>query len=321
MKLIHVLPYSLAVRTLFQAHYPAIADFDKRYADPFLDHTWQPEITDVENIIVPLGLQHQNQADTDARNLLMDQVRPFINLLEYKILACIKEGTITTDISTFCLSDFKRSITKKDISLFHTTYNITLPLVAANQTALTEQGFETDKTKRISELHESAWTLQTEKIGLDVQISDLSAVNQNTVNSCLNLNQFVINGLKAYADFTGNTDLSKQATAKAILKTVVPSQPKKPRKRTIKPLSSTLVLKEIPAKDHLQITLMTDVKVLLCRCDHKNDECTAGITLAYKTTWLGHKSEIPGSGEYIKLTNLSPTTKAIVTTFHIEVSR
>ena len=89
MKIIDVLPYSLAAKALFLANYPAIAEFDSRFAEPYLSNTLDPALDSASHIIGPLSLQNQNQGDTEARNLLMDAVLPILKSLNYKVGQCI----------------------------------------------------------------------------------------------------------------------------------------------------------------------------------------------------------------------------------------
>ena len=320
MKIIYVLPYSLAAKALLLANLPALVEFDNQFADPYIAHVLDPAIDSAAHIIGPLSLQNRNQSDTEARNLLMDQVLPLLKSLSYKVGQCIKDGSITLPRKSFCIGPFERSITKKDINRFHANYEIVIPLITANQTALTAKGFTVDNTKRITDLHHEAMGLQTEKIDLKEQISDLSIANQKTINDLLDEIQKIINALKAMADATSNKELAQKATKKAILKTVVPTPVRTPRRRSIPPATSIIITSTIPAKNILQFTLLTDQNVTLCRTALKTDPPIAGITLVLNKLWEGKKADIPGTGNFIKLTNHSTSKKAAVLYFQVNAN-
>lgn len=321
MKIADVVPYSLAVRALFDANYTALFGYDDQFENPYKADVWQPKIDAANGVVVTLGKREQNQADTKTRNKYMDNLSPILKDLEYRIGLCITAGTITDSLSSFGLGAFNRSIDKKSINAFHTAYETTITAVNANQTALTAKGFTATKTGTINTNHQKAWDMQDTKIELKEAIADLSDDNQVILNAVLDEDQKVVNGLRAMAEATGDTELKKKATLKAILKTVVPTAAKKPRNRKIKMASSIVLNKDLVAKNLVQLTLKTNVRVTLCRTVLKTDQCTTGIDLPYNVMWEGKKADIPGTGEFVKLTNKSTSKDAVVLAFEIDVKK
>ena len=321
MKIEDVVPYSLAVRALFDANYDALIAYDDQFTAPYKADTWQPKIDAASTIIITLGKRKQNKENTKKRNAFMDNLTPILKDLQYRIGLCITAGTITESLSSFGLAAFNDSINHHSIDQFHDDYILTISRVNANQTALTAKGFTTTKTGTITTNHDKAWELQDVRIETKQSIADLSDDDQVILNALLDEDQKVINGLRAMAEATGDTELKKKATKKAILKTVVPTAAKKPRNRKIKKASSIVLNKDLVAKNVVQLTLKTNVKVTLCRTVLKTDQCTTGIDLPFGEMWEGKKADIPGTGEYVKLTNKSTSTDAVVLAFEIDVKK
>ncbi len=251
----------------------------------------------------------------------MDNIYPLLDEADYKIQKCIEAGTITDSLSSFGLAAFKRSITLRLFNTFCISYKSTVPKLIANQSALSDKGFNAAKTNSISENYDETVAIQTNKIDLKIDISDLSSVNQIIIMACININRTVIHALQAMAKATKDNVLQKRATFKAIHKSIAPTQAQKPRKRNIKPASTILIATNIAAKNILPITLLTDVNVALCRTQHRTDTCSSGTALQYQTLWEGKKTDIPGTGEYIKLTNMSLTKKAVISKLLVIVSK
>ncbi len=119
------------------------------------------------------------------------------------------------------------------------------------------------------------------------------------------------------AKATDDKDLMKKATFIAVLRSISPPVPLKPRRRFIKPGASIVVSSKMTSKNYLQITLLTNVTVALCRTPLKSGTCTSGIALKYDTLWECKKIDIPGSGEYIHITNLNLSKKVVVLIFKV----
>jgi len=323
IKIEQVVVYSLATKALFEAHYDDLILFDDQFTNPYKTDTWQPKIDAASGVIVTLGLRKLNKGDTEKRNKFMDNLTPILKNLQYKIQQCITAGTITDSLSSFGLGAFNNSISKKAINNFHTAYEVTIAkvTVTANQEALIAKGFTEAQIESITTNHNGAWELQETKIELKEEISDLSEDNQIILHACLTEDQKVINGLRALAESTSNTELKKKATQKAILKSVRPTPAKKPRNRNIQVASSIVLKTNHVAKNVLQLTLKTNVIVTLCRTSLKTDQCTSGITLPFSNLWEGKLKDIPGTGKYIKLTNQDTSKPAKVLALEIVVQK
>jgi len=129
----------------------------------------------------------------------------------------------------------------KNINLFHESYVAAILQINANKTALNNAGFTFAKISTITSLHDAAYNIQLNRINLKEEITDLSEANQKIINDALAESQIIIDGIKAMAIASQNNDLKKRATRKAILKTVEPTSPCKPRKRKIKPASALII--------------------------------------------------------------------------------
>ncbi len=90
--------------------------------------------------------------------------------------------------------------------------------------------------------------------------------------------------------------------------------------RSIPPATSIIITSTIAAKNILQFTLLTDQNVTLCRTALKTDPPSTGITLVLNKLWEGKKADIPGTGNFIKLTNHSTSKKAAVLYFQVNAN-
>ena len=320
MKIELVYSYAMATKALFQANYAALVQFDNQFANPYLSNVFEPKIIAAKHLIGTLGKRNQNKEDTKIRNQMMDNIQPLLINLEYNIKNCISDGTITCSLQTFQLAAFRKSIYKRSIHSFHLASRQTIAKVIENQAALTAKGFTVEKTQMIKDYSNSAYAIQTEKIELKGEISNLSIANQIIINACLDECQKIINALQAMTRSTSNKELQRRATSKAILRSVVPTPSKKPRKRTIKPGSTIILTSRLAAKNILLLTLQTNVTVTLCRSPLKSQPGPTDLHLPYNMTWEGKKADIPGTGPYIMLTNHDLSQKAIVSVFQVIVT-
>ena len=185
MKIEDVVPYSLAVRALFDANYDALILYDDQFTAPYKADTWQPKIDAASGIIITLGKRNQNKENTKNRNIYMHNLTPILKDLQYRIGLCIANGTITDSLSSFGLAAFNDSINQESINQFHDDYILTIARVIANQTALTAKGFTTTKTGTITTNHQKAWDLQDVRIETKEAIADLSDDDQTVLNLSL----------------------------------------------------------------------------------------------------------------------------------------
>ena len=319
LRISQVYPFSMATKSLFDTYYERLILFDPSFTNPYYKEHVEPSVTAAHNIIVPLGLQHQKKEDVAIRNSILDSMLPVLEDAGYKIEKCISAGTIHDSLSSFCLSELKENIKHRSFNLFSVNFSMTIAKITANQTVLTEQGFTTEKTKLLSDTYTAANDMQTNKIDLRDDISSLTIDNQIILKNCINVNKTLIKGIMGLAKATNDNELKKKATIKAILHSVSPPATRKPYRRNIKPGASIIISSNLNSKNILQITLLTDVSVTLCRTPLKTDICTSGIALKYNTLWDGKKTDILGSGEYIQITNLNHSKKAIVLVFKMIV--
>ncbi|MEI8204405.1 MAG: hypothetical protein WCH34_15390 [Bacteroidota bacterium] len=320
LKIGQVVPFSFATRSLYNAYYDALALYYSQFATPYLTVVWQPLIDDAAAIIETLGLRSQNVEDTKIRNAYMDNLPPILKDLKYKVKKCIKAGTITDSLSSFVIAAFTKSISQKSNFNFHSAYDICIAKVTSNKAALIAKGFTQLHIDSITDNHNSAWEIQQTKIDLREEISNLSINNQNILNLCIDEDKKVIEALKAMAEATSNKELLEKATQKAILSSFSPIPPKNARRRNIQKASSIIIRSNMHAKNLLQLTLLTDVEVILYRVELKNDINETGTTLHYNVKWEGKKANILGTGNYIKITNKSTSKKAVVLLKEIDVN-
>jgi len=312
MKFQLVLPFSLATKALFDANYNALIAFDDSFKNPYAQNIWKPIIDDVSHLVGTLPKMNQNKEDTKIRNQVMRTMTAPLAVLEYKINACIEDNTITVNLAAFGLSSLRKGINKQQINLFHTSFDATLPVIQANQTALAAKGFTLAKTMALTAIHDQAWSIQQEKIALKENISDLSIENQIILNKCLDEDYRVINALFAMAEATSNKPLMLRATRPAILSSISPKQPRKPRNRTIKPASSIIIFTHPAAKDIIQLTLKSNLKLAVLRTPLKTTPFADGTLLAHNTLYESKITDLPGSGPYLRLFNLDHNRTATV---------
>jgi len=321
MKLEHVVSYATAVKALFDAHKDDVVNYNHLLDDPFEANQLDTKIAAVGSMLGTGVLRKLNKGETADRNSYMDKLIPILNDLEFKINICRTNGTITDSLASFGLSAFRAAIYKHEIDKFHLSYESTYARVGLVTTPLADVGFTAAKVTSIKGWHNKAWDLNTTKINLKLEINTLSRGNLAMVNDLLGVCQDVIDSIRAYAASEGDKKLMKQATRSAIEKSVVPTSAKKPRKRNIGPGSSVVLRKDMVAKNILQMTLLTDVKVLVCRQVLKTDACVTGSVLPFGTMVEMKKKEIMGSGEFVKLTNVDTNKKAVVLVYEVDVKK
>ena len=312
MKIQHVVPYSNAIKALFIAFYTLLSTYKPKFLDTYREDVWEPKIQAANEIIMARGLQNLNKGKTKDRNTVMDTLIPIIDDLRFDIQECINAGSITDSLASFDLANFSRSISKRDIDLFHTSYEIAIDRINENKVALIAEGFTQLKIDKITNLHDKAINIQVDKSDLDEEITDLSKANQVVINDCLKEDQKVLNGLKAMAKSMGDKELAKRATKAAVLKSIDATPTPRDGARNIKPTFNIVIATNYPAKDTLEITLLTDNKVTLYRAVNKTDESTTGRTLELNVPWVGKVKNIPGEGKYLKLYNADLEGKARV---------
>ncbi len=306
IKLKDVLPYGLAGKALFDSIKTPLVIYETELADPFETVTLAGQIAAVTGMISTGGLEGLNKADTALRNGYMNNLKPILKDLSYKIKKCIRLGTITDGYASFGLADFKKSISQKDIAGFHLAYATTMARIAAtgNTAALSTAGFGAPKVLSITTNHDLAWNVQITKITVKENISDLSKGNQVIVKAMVKSIARILKAGRAYAESIGDTTLMRKCTQKALLATVTPTVPVGSVDRSIAENTSKCWLKTPVARDLMKFTLLTEGgEVYICRMDLMTGICTAGLLLVFGETLEVKKMDVPGSGDKIIITN------------------
>jgi len=310
---------SVVLKNTLETIQAEVEDYDPTFTEDWITDTWDPAITDALNITSTKGLIKEHKDVTKERNFDMDTLIPISKDLEYKIKLCIKAGTITNTLGSFGLADFRKNIREKKFDGFHLAYVVTIGKVNDNHTALIAKGFTADKITSITTMHDKAQTKQNLNLSLVEQINNLSESNQDTINIVMGYNTMVMDVIKAYANSIDDKELEKRVSWSAIMKHVRQTPVKKPRNRKLKVNGSIVFRTNMDDKNLLQMTLLTDVKVIVYRTKLKSTVLTDGLELPYNELWEGKKEDLPGVGEYIKITNLNTLTKAVVRCFELDV--
>src|ERR1017187_6676883 len=276
--------------------------------------TWEtlvftPALAAVEGMVITGGFEELSVGETATRNGYMEEEVPIMAGLEYNIKACITAGTITDSFLSFQTGAFKESIRKHTIGDFHTYYvalmaRINFGIGSPNKAALIAQGFTLPMITSITTAHDLAWGMNSTKIDLNAEISTLSAANRVLVETLLKYCQKIIDAVHAWAASTGNTTLMKKSTHNAVFKTIASTPAKKPRNRVVLMNTSICWLMDPPARDLLQMTLITKGgSASVCRMNTKTGVCSAGIPLVYGVMLSIKKKDIPGTGDCIIIAN------------------
>ncbi len=319
MKLAYIANFSRAVKAKFIAFKSDLIAFDESFDDPYITDIFDAKLEDAEDIILPRSKQDQNEADTDIRNKYMDNLVPILKELRYRVKKGIQSGDIVVGLASFGIGPFLRSITQHSIGEFHLAYGVCFAQVTLFHTVLAELGFDAAKVTSIKTNHDLAWGMEDTKITLAEEITELSEGNAAIVQRCLDEDQNVIDGLRAMAEASGNVNLKKEATVNAILRSLNYMPVRKPYNRSIKPGASIVLHTEFVAKNILQLTLLTDVKVVIGLCALKSDVVMLGTELPFNEEWEGKKKDLLGSGRFIKLTNCDTHKKAKVRCYYVNV--
>ena len=319
MKLAYIVNFSRAVKALFVAHKEDLIAFDDQFDVPYETEVFDEKLEDAQAIILPRSKQDQNEFDTSIRNGYMDNLVPVLKELRYRVKKGIKSGDIEVGLSAFGIGPFLASINNHSIGAFHLAYVVCFEQVTIFHLVLDELGFGAAKVASIKTIHDLAWGLEDSKITLAQEISELSEENAAIVQRCLDEDQNVIDGLRAMAEASGDVNLKKEATVNAILRNLNYLPIRKPYNRSIKPGASIVLHTDFVAKNILQLTLLTDVKVVIGLCVLKSDVVTLGSELPFNEEWEGKKKDLLGSGRFIKLTNCDTHKKAKVRCYYVNV--
>ena len=312
-------PASVVLKDILETIQVEVEAYDGTFTEDWITDTWDPAITDVTNIKSTKGLIKEHKDVTKEKYFDMDSLLPISKDLEYKIKSCIKAGTITDTLGSFGLAEFRKTIRFRNFDGFHLAYIVTIEKVNNNHTALIAKGFTADKITSITTMHNKAQTKNNLNLSLVDQINILSSSNKDLITIVMDLNTMVMDVIKAYANSINDKELEKRVSWSAIMKHVRQTPTKKPRNRKLKMNGSIVYKTNMDAKNLLQMTLLTDVRVIVYRTKLKSTVLTDGLELPYNELWEGKKEDLPGTGEYIKITNLNTLTKAVVRCFELDV--
>ncbi len=322
IKIEDVVSFGDVLRALFVANYTGVVALDADFANPWKTDTFDVQKQAVNEMVTTPGLRELNKGDTAKRNKFMDDMLRLTAKLDYAIGKCIAAGTITDSKGSFGVGTLNKTISDRNIGLFHTSYEVTLARINAtgNAAALNAKGFTAVNLSDFSGLHDSAWGMNTTKINLKQDISTLSGNDKILVDTFMATCMFLIAGIRAHAKFVGNKELAKKASFNGVKKSVEPTAAKKARNISVKEFASRVFATDVPAKHKMQFILQTkDVTVTVCRQNLKTGVCSSGTTLEFGRMLEVVKSGILGSGEFIVVTN-SASKKIVVKYLKIVVA-
>lgn len=308
IKIEDVVGFGNVLRALFVANYDGVIGLDEDFEDDWLVDVYDVQKQEVFDMVGTAGMRKLKKGDIAKRNMYMDSELPLTVKMDYVIKKCIKAGTITGTKGSFKLATFNRSISNRNVGLFHTNYMVTFARMnsGGNAAALNSKGFTTVMQGKFKTLHDKAWAMNTTKIDLAQDINTLSDANLVVIERFLKTCMLLIAAIRAYARSIKNKELAKRATFKGIKKSVEPSKDKKARDLKIDVFASRVVATDLPVKYKLRMTLLTKgVSVTVCRKILKTGICSAGIPLVANEMLEVVKNDLPGEGERVVITNLS----------------
>jgi len=311
--------FSKTIQYIFDENKSVLIAYDNTFDDPFETNVWQLQINAVENIVDSFNLRTVNKEETKLRNAQMHLILPILNELEYKILMCINAQTITLSLKSFGLAAFRKSITSHKIDDFHEKYLWTIAKINSNHIALADKGFDAAKVASITTHHNIAYNIQVTKDVLKADTSTMSKENLAIIKTCFDTDMKVLALMRSYAKSHGNTNLYKKATVPAILSSIRPTPPKKPKIRLLEPGKEIVLRTDLNKKNILQLELLSDLIVIIGRKSLKTSQLTVGKELEYQTLMELKLNDLPGKGKYVKLRNLNLNKKAKVRVFEVKI--
>ncbi len=306
MKLMYVVGFSMAAKGLYDDNKTAVDLFDPSLAGTFEATVWVPEINAVSEMLSPDNLMELDEGKTIIRDAYLDSLIPIMGNLDYKLDLCIGDGSITDSKGSFGVGNVLKGIRDRNVYLFHISYVSLMARIGAggNTAALNAKGFLTANITSITTGHNLVWGVVTQKLDLEIDISDLSVADRLIVKTVMKTNMRVIKAMRAMAVVQGNITLKKKATKNAILSTVTPAVAPSPVDRVVRRNESICWLVKPTQRELLEMTLLTEGgSAKVCRQNLKTGVCSVGIDLIYNTKVSKKKLEIPGSGDKIIITN------------------
>ncbi|MEI6816673.1 MAG: hypothetical protein WCL14_08700 [Bacteroidota bacterium] len=307
IKIEEIVPFSRAVKVMYDANKVAIVAYDESFADPFETEVWDLQIAAVDGIISTGSSIILNATKTREMHGFMRGARPILKNLQYKISQCIADGTIEDSLESFDITGFLNSITNKQIGVFHISYTALYAKINEVDiaSALDDVGFTSVEILSLKTQHNLAWNMSDAKTALKGDIHALSASNQVVINTLLDTNQRVVDVMHAKAETDGNADWIKRSTSVAILKTVRATPTKKPRNRKVKKTSFIKFRTHFVARDTIQGKVTSKESLYIVQSNTLVGPYTGGMELVHGVEFNLKKHMIPGVGKYIIVYNPS----------------
>jgi hypothetical protein len=307
MKLEDVGSFGTATDVIFINNYDEVILFDET-----INGTWKVDVFDVVlAAIIALvgvgGMMGENKAQTKARNKFMRNMRPLLKKLKFKIEGCITAGTITVSLNSFGLTALFTAIKDNDIDAFHLAYLVTSGQinVAGILTALNTAGFTAANVTSLKTNHDGAWGLNTSKITLKGNISELSLANQEIINNGIAVFNRVLGSNKSMFESNDDAANAAKCTQKAVLESVRPSIAPKARNRNAVKNGSFVYQTNLPNRDVMKMTNTSKSKKSLfaLNSDSKTGPFTGGFELKYGVVNNLKTKDLPNKGKYVIIYN------------------
>ena len=308
IKIEDVVPFGNVVRALFVANYGNVIAIDVDFTNPWVTDTFDVRKQAVEDMVGTAGMVKLKKGEIGKRDAFMDAELPLTVKMDYAIGKCVADGSIPDTKASFNLASLNKSISDRNIGLFHTNFNVTLDMInkGGNEAALIAKGFTIGMIKEFKNNHKSAWDMNNSKIDLSQDINTLSGDDKVKVDTFMKTCMLVLAPIRTYARSVKDKDLAKRATFAGVKRSVEPKEGKKAKKLKIKEFASRVVATKVPKKHKMQFTLMTKgVSVTVCRQDLKTGVCTVGTLLMFGEMLEVVVGEILGTGDFVVITNAS----------------
>jgi hypothetical protein len=316
MKIEDVGSYGTAGNVLFVNNYDEVILFDTS-----INGTWKVDVYDVAlaaviALIGTGGMKGENKADTVAMRKFMKKMRPMLKKLKFKVEGCITAGTITVSLNSFNLTALLNAISRNDVDAFHTAYLITAAQinVAGILAALNTAGFLPANVLSLKTNHDGAWGLNTTKITLKGNISDLSLANQDIINNAIGIFNRVLASLKGMFESLDDATNAGKCTQKAVLDSVRPTIAPKVRNRNAVKNGSFVYQTDLAKRDVMKLTVTSKSKksLYILNSAYKTGPFTGGFELKHGVENDLKTKDIPGTGKYVIIYNPDTTDDGVV---------
>jgi len=295
IKIGDVVPYLMAARSILVANSVAVKAYYKKYA-----LGWQATVLDAQilactEIITAHILKNTNKSETVVRNDELDFIMELIDDCELFVEAGVEDGSIAVGVGGFGFDRIREGCRDRKVGVVHEAYLATTDVVAANQGALTALGYLPGRWGVITSSESSAYVTMEFKIDLKTEIRELSAGNIVIIKRALRTVARLIRVLHAFAVYTGDKEMAKRTTQRAVMGSVSPATARKARFRFLEEGESVCVQSRPVLKNIVQVTLMSEEgEAMIGRKANKTGIVTDGIVLEYNTKVSKKFMEFPG---------------------------